>query len=246
MSEQMRIILNGETLVLDCGGALFWPAERTLVVSDVHFEKGSSLARRGVMLPPYDTHVSLKRLSVLLERYAPARVISLGDSFHDAEGTSRLGAEERDLLMRFVSALEWIWIAGNHDPETPCWLGGAIAEEVAIGGLIFRHEPSANADRGEIAGHLHPCTHVTRHGRTLRRRCFITDGLRMVMPAFGAFTGGLDVRDEAFAALFRQSYLAYALGSQRVYAVSGKAYASLRKTREGMLAISAGTATAEY
>ena len=121
---------------------------------------------------------------------------------------------------RFRRASEWIWIAGNHDPEPPSWLGGQIAEEVAIGGLLFRHEPSAAPFAGEIAGHLHPCASVTRRGRTLRRRCFVSDGVRLVMPAFGAYAGGLDVRDVAVRTLFPEIFRAYVLGNRRVYAVA--------------------------
>ena len=214
--------VNGETLMLDCAGAMWWPAERTLVFSDIHFEKGSSLARRGAFLPPYDTRTTLRRMAALLERYAPARVIALGDSFHDREAADRLDDEERRALARFVGGTNWVWIEGNHDPEPPAWLGGTITEEIAIGGLVFRHEPSPSPQPGEIAGHLHPCATVSLRGRSLRRKCFASDGTRLVMPAFGAYAGGLDVGDEAISNLFAGAFAAYMMGGRRVYAVAAR------------------------
>src|SRR5258707_7751966 len=134
---------NGERLVLDCAGAAWWPAECTLTFSDIHFEKGSSLARFGTFLPPYDTRTTLKRMAALIAAYAPARVIALGDSFHDRDAAERLDAEERATLAAFVGGTEWVWIEGNHDPQPPAWLGGTVAPEIAIGGLIFRPQPPA-------------------------------------------------------------------------------------------------------
>jgi len=215
-----EIVVNGELLVLDAAGALWWPGERILVFSDLHFEKGSSYARRGQMLPPYDTRTTLRRMEAAIVAREPACIIALGDSFHDKDAADRLDAEERAMLSRLGGLADWIWIAGNHDPEPPSWLGGQIAEEVAIGALIFRHEPQPGVAAGEIAGHLHPCASVTRHGRTLRRRCFASDGARMVLPAFGAYTGGLDVRERAVRALFADAFRAYVLGQRRVYAVA--------------------------
>jgi len=127
---------------------------------------------------------------------------------------------ERAQLADLGKRADWIWISGNHDPALPQWLSGRIAEEVAIGNLVFRHEPSDYTGRGEIAGHLHPCKTVNRRGQSLRRRCFASDGLRLVMPSFGAYTGGLDVRDSALRSLFPKDFLAYVLGRARVYAVA--------------------------
>jgi hypothetical protein len=214
------ITVNGEELVLDTAGALWWPGERTLVFADLHFEKGSSYARGGQMLPPYDTRTTLKRMSALIAAHQPERVIALGDSFHDRDAANRLDAEERAILARLSGLTEWIWIAGNHDPEPPAWLGGRVAEEIAIGALTFRHEPLSGSSPGEIAGHLHPCARVTRHGRSIRARCFASDGARMVLPAFGAYTGGLDVREHVLRSLFADAFRAYVLGRARVYAVA--------------------------
>jgi uncharacterized protein len=215
-----ELVVNGEELVLEAAGALWWPGERTLVFADLHFEKGSSFARRGQMLPPYDTRSTLKRMEKLIASRAPARVIALGDSFHDRDAADRLDDEARATLARLSSLAEWIWIAGNHDPEPPPWLGGKVAEEIAIGALVFRHEPLPSAAPGEIAGHLHPCARVTRYGRSLRLRCFASDGARMVLPAFGAYTGGLDVREHVLRSLFADALRAYVLGKHRVYAVA--------------------------
>jgi uncharacterized protein len=214
------IVVNGEALVLDAAGALWWPGERTLVFADLHFEKGSSYARGGQMLPPYDTRSTLKRMSALIAAHTPERVIALGDSFHDRDAADRLDDEDRTTLSRLSDAAEWIWIAGNHDPEPPSWLGGRVAEEIAIGALIFRHEPLAGSSPGEIAGHLHPCARVTRHGRSIRRRCFASDGARMVLPSFGAYTGGLDVREHVLRSLFAEAFRAYVLGQHKVYMVA--------------------------
>ena len=218
--DEMRIRVNDEILVLDATGALYWPAQKTLVLADLHFEKGSSYARFGTYLPPYDTRTTLKRLAALQAFYQPGRVIALGDSFHDRTADDRLDAYAREHLATLTAAQDWIWISGNHDPEPPLWLGGRIADEVATGGLVFRHDPSLRPPPGEIAGHLHPCHTVSRHGRSLRRRCFVSDGMRLVMPAFGAFTGGLDLRDDVFDRLFPRAFLAYMLGTKRVYAVA--------------------------
>ena len=215
----MRIRVNGEALQLDNSGALWWPETQTLVLSDIHFEKGSSYARRGIFLPPYDSRAMLKRIETLQAKFKPARVIALGDSFHDAGAGARLDDSERSHLAGLTAAQHWIWIAGNHDPEPPDWLAGERRDELTEGGLVFRHEPSMRPPPGEIAGHLHPCHTVSRRGRSLRRRCFVSDGMRMVMPAFGAYAGGLDLYDDVFARLFPRGPLAYMLGVKRVYAM---------------------------
>ena len=220
--DQTFAEVNGERLVLDCAGAIWWPAERTLVFSDIHFEKGSSLARWGAFLPPYDTRTTLRRMAALIDRYAPRRVIALGDSFHDRDAAERLDAVDRTTLVGQVGRAEWIWIEGNHDPEPPAWLGGSVTQEVAVGSLIFRHEPSSVRQPGEVAGHLHPCATVTLRGHSLRRRCFASDGTRLVMPAFGAYAGGLDVADDAISGLFGPAFAAYMLGGRRVYAVAAR------------------------
>ena len=209
----------GVTLVADLSGALFWEAERLLVVSDLHLEKGSSFATRGVLLPPYDTVATLSRLAAVIARHDPRSVIALGDSFHDRNAHDRLSVTDRDTITALQARRDWIWISGNHDPSLPSDLGGVVASEVCVGPLAFRHEPSGAS--GEIAGHLHPKARVTTRGRSLERRCFACDGERAVMPAFGAYTGGLSIRDAAFTKIFQTpGFMAHVLGDNRLHAIA--------------------------
>jgi DNA ligase-associated metallophosphoesterase len=211
--------VNGESLLLDASGAAFAKDHATLIFADLHFEKGSSYARSRQFLPPYDTARSLLRMMQAIARHNPARVIALGDSFHDSGAADRLAVAQRDQLRALSRAVRFTWITGNHDPQPPLWLGGEMAESLRLGGLILRHEPLAAFEPGEVAGHLHPCASVAKWGRSVRRRCFVSDGLRLVLPSFGAYTGGLDVGDVAIASLFASSFHAYMLGNSRVYAI---------------------------
>ena len=211
------INVNGESLLLDTSGAAYWPAQGTLVFADLHLEKGSSYARGRQFLPPYDTQATLLRMAAAIARFNPKRIIALGDSFHDKDAAERLPAEGRSFLATLKA--EFIWIAGNHDPHPPAWLGGTVTGEWSAGGLIFCHEPSEHYRPGEIAGHLHPVAKVAKWGRTVRRRCFAGDGGRVILPSFGAYTGGLDVGEEPIAKLFGARFHAYMLGSERVYAI---------------------------
>jgi DNA ligase-associated metallophosphoesterase len=213
----------GVALVADCAGVLYWPEESLLVVADLHLEKGSSFARRGILLPPYDTAATLSRLAQLIARFDPRTVIALGDSFHDGGGPDRIAEIDRTSLLALQRGRDWIWIAGNHDPEPVDGVGGMSAELVAVGPLTFRHQPLPAAADGEIAGHLHPVARVSGRGRMVSRRCFAADPRRVVMPAFGAYTGGLNVRDRAFARVFETlAFTAHMLGERRVYAVAAK------------------------
>jgi DNA ligase-associated metallophosphoesterase len=211
--------LGSVTLAADCAGALYWPEESLLVVADLHLEKGSSFARRGMLLPPYDTTETLSRLARLIAHYAPRMVIALGDNFHDGDGPARLSDTDRASLSALQRGREWVWIAGNHDPDPADGIGGTFAATLSLGALTFRHHPSRNAPSGEIAGHLHPVARIAQRGRAVSRRCFATDGVSLVMPAFGAFTGGLNIRDRAFAAVFgARSFTAHMLGDRKLYA----------------------------
>ena len=209
----------GVTLVADLSGALFWQEQSLLVVSDLHLEKGSSFAARGVLLPPYDTAATLGRLAMVIARHDPKMVIALGDSFHDRSAHDSLSVTDRDAIAALQARRDWIWISGNHDPALPTRLGGIVATEVAIGPIAFRHEPTGAA--GEIAGHLHPKARVATRARSVERRCFASDGERAVMPAFGAYTGGLSIRDAAFAKIFQTAGLvAHVLGDFRLHAIA--------------------------
>ena len=205
-------------------GGLWWADERLLAVADLHLEKGSSFARRGQMLPPYDTGETLARLAALVEALRPKTVVALGNSFHDDDGAHRLSHADRSALAALQSGRDWIWIAGNHDSALPATLDGQHLDALSLGPLTFRHQPADGEADGEIAGHLHPAARVVGRGRSVRRRCFAGDGYRLILPAFGAYAGGLDVRDPAFAGLFRRtSFRAFVLGDDGVYAVGPRA-----------------------
>jgi uncharacterized protein len=214
-----EVVVAGTELVLDPSGALYWPDERALIVSDLHLEKGSSFAARGVLLPPFDTTATLDRLTDAVGRYAPRLVIALGDSFHDGRGPARLAAPARATLTALQGGRDWLWITGNHDPEPADGIGGRFAAMLALGALTFRHKPEGSA--GEIAGHLHPVARVTVREHAISRRCFIADRQCLIMPAFGAYAGGLNVRNGAFAELFGRIFIAHLLGARRLYALAG-------------------------
>lgn len=226
--EHCHIRVNGETLRLDPAGAVWWAAEKTLVVADLHFEKGSAYARSGQFLPPYDTRATLRRLETLSRNFHAERVIALGDSFHDGGAGGRLDLEERTALSDMTKRVDFVWVEGNHDPDPPAWLGGRIVPELLIGALMFRHIPSSDTVLGEIAGHLHPAASLSRGGVRLRKRCFVSDGLRLILPAFGAYAGGLDVRDAAVAELFARGFGVYAIGKDKVYCIAGTPAAVVR------------------
>ena len=215
----MQFDVAGVTLTADPSGAVWWPEQRLLAVADLHFEKGSAFAARtGQMLPPYDTHATLARLTEVAERLRPKTIVCLGDNFHDGEGPGRLDATATRAITNLMRKRRFVWIEGNHDQASALQLGGECAPEIAVGPLVFRHEPKrGRAAAGELSGHLHPVARVTTRVKRFRRRCFVVDGTRCVLPAFGAYTGGLDVFDDAFAGLFPRGFQAYLLGRDRVY-----------------------------
>jgi len=213
------IRIAGEAIIPDLSGAAFLPAHETLIVADLHLEKGSSFLRRGVPLPPFDSAATLTRLGEVTARLCPKRVIALGDSFHDRDADGRLGDEDRAALAELVDRHDWVWAIGNHDPAPPPSLGGRIVDQERIGALVLRHEPKGGAD-AEIAGHLHPVGKVSAGGRHLRRRCFASDGARLILPAFGAYAGGLNVLDDAFRPLLSPIFHAWMIGDDKVYKVA--------------------------
>lgn len=219
LSRSQTIRLAGLDLIPDLSGALHVPEFRTLLVADVHLEKGTSLARRGVHLPPYDTRQSLRQLAGVIAALRPARLIFLGDSFHDGEARTRIDDADLATLRNLSGGQETIWIAGNHDPVPPGDIGGCIASEVALGPITLRHAPRALAEAEfEIAGHLHPAAALSQRGTRIRCKCFIADDRRIVMPAFGSFTGALSVSAEAFAPLFQNGdYHVWMLGGRAVH-----------------------------
>ena len=201
---------RAETLLHLCGemltplpeGGLWWASEKLLVVSDLHLEKGSSYARRGQLLPPYDTSATLTIVESLVSALRPKTVLSLGDSFHNPLAEGRLCKHDTARIRQLTCSVDWVWVEGNHDPDPPEHLGGSASKEVRMGRLVFRHEPTG--ERGEIAGHLHPCARLISRVRSVRRRCFVTDGERLIMPALGTYTGGLNVLDKAYDDVFEQ------------------------------------------
>jgi DNA ligase-associated metallophosphoesterase len=207
------------TLLADLSGALYWEEERLLVVSDLHLEKGSSFAVRGILLPPFDTAATLANLAAVVARFDPRTVIALGDSFHDRDAHERLDGGDRDAIAALQAGRDWIWLEGNHDPLPPASLDGSVATEIVIGPITFRHQPTGAI--GEIAGHLHPKARVATRSRGIGRRCFAGDGARIVMPSFGAYTGGLSIRDRAFAKIFSgDDFTAHVIGDAAMHVIS--------------------------
>lgn len=222
LSRAHTIGLGGFDFIPDLSGALYVPDFRTLLVADLHLEKGTSLARRGVHLPPYDTRESLRQLSTVIEETAPERLIFLGDSFHDGEARLRIDQSDLAMLRSITARSATIWISGNHDPSPPTDVGGTVAAEVALGPITLRHEPRRLGDgEMEIAGHLHPAASVESRGHRIRCRCFIGDGRRLIMPAFGSYTGALSISSGAFDGLF-DSFHVWMLGARAVHRFPGR------------------------
>jgi DNA ligase-associated metallophosphoesterase len=217
-----HVLVSGHEMRPLAAGALYWEAEDTLLVADLHLEKGAAFAALGMLIPPYDTRTTLLRLGKVIREVEPSRVVALGDSFHRSELAQNLAAEDLKLLTRLQQGREWYWICGNHDPFLPPCVGGTVCTTLTICGVTLRHEPSDNGSSREIAGHLHPVARIARRGAVIRRRCFATDGNRLVMPAFGAYAGGLNVLDQAFGPLFLRHRLeAWMMGRADVYPVLG-------------------------
>src|SRR6056297_519420 len=218
-----RVTVSGRAMIADQSGALYWSSEDALIVADMHLEKGSHFARRGQMLPPYDTRATLLALARAIDTYDAQNIILLGDSFHDIDGPSRLTPEDREILAILQEDCDWFWVTGNHDPALPETIGGHVLDELVIGGLTLRHEPVAAPVTHEIAGHLHPAARTSLHGHALRRPCFIGNSRRIVLPAFGAYTGGLNVLDQAFVPLFgTDGFNVCMMGHEGLYPVASR------------------------
>jgi len=215
--------LAGIELLPCLSGAVYVPAHGALLVADLHLEKGSSRAHRGLHLPPYDTRAGLAALESAIRHWQPRQVLLLGDSFHDGGGPERMPTEDRATLDRLATAADFTWLSGNHDPALPAHLPGSRAREVALGALTLRHEPTPGAS-GEIAGHLHPVAVINRRGRRVRTRCFVLSAGRLIMPAFGAFTGGLDLRHDAFRPLLPGDHFRVTMiGRSTLHTLPGRA-----------------------
>lgn len=214
-----RLDLNGEPVVARVSGALWLPGELTLAAGDLHLEKGSAFGARGQLLPPYDTDATLDRLVAEVKALSPARLVLMGDSFHDGGAIERLSDVALDRIRDLAERVEVVWLSGNHDPALPADLPGRGVDNLAAGRLVLTHEPSAGPVAGEVAGHLHPVATVSGYGARVRRRCFLTDGRRMILPAFGAYAGGLNVTDAAFRPLFETPATALVTGDGRIHAL---------------------------
>ncbi len=224
LSKDHRITLNGLDLIPDLSGALFVPEFKTLLVADLHLEKASNMAKRGVHLPPYDTRASLAQLQAVIAQARPEQLIFLGDSFHDDEARDRISEADLAILRALSAGVTTIWITGNHDPHPPTDIGGRIANEVALGGVTLRHEPKQlGLEEFEIAGHLHPGSAVSQRGRRIHCKCFIADGRRLVMPAFGSFTGNLSISSPPFKNLFlEKNFHVWMLSQRAIYKFPAK------------------------
>jgi uncharacterized protein len=218
--ETAQYTIAGMRLILDMSGALYMPDRRLLVVADMHLEKATSGARRGIFLPPYDSRLTLEALTRTVKKYTPSKLVFLGDSFHDAHAPLRLDEYCSNALQSLKQVCEMIWITGNHDPKIPQTIATSCINELSFAGINFTHIPHAGVVVPQISGHLHPVVTVSSHGRKIRRRCFATDGERMILPAFGAYTGGLNVKDKAFDGLFKTGRLiTHVIGNEGVYSL---------------------------
>lgn len=218
----VQLTLHGTAVTLRASGALWLHTDQTLVVADLHLEKGSAYAARGQLLPPYDTRETLNRLTAEVAALRPRRVILLGDTLHDRGAEGRLAQGDAEKVQALAEGRDLVWVVGNHDSDGPSHLPGRTEDEVLIQSLTLRHEPQSGYQPGEVAGHLHPCAKVIGRGRSVRRRCFATDGQRLILPAFGAYAGGLNLRNAAFAPLFARPPVAAALGKAQVHLIGWK------------------------
>ena len=196
----VRFSFCGVELAALPAGALYWPARGALLVADLHLEKASWFARGGQMLPPYDSLATLTELAALAEATQAREIWCLGDSFHDAQGCERLPADAQAQLRALTGATHWTWISGNHDAKAQriadhC--GGVVVDEAWVDGLLLRHEADPRELRPELSGHFHPKLRLRLRGRQIARRCFVASGSKLILPAFGALTGGLDAGDPA-------------------------------------------------
>ncbi len=195
----------GEEIRLTKDRALYWPRERALLVADLHLEKASFFAKHGQLLPPYDSRETLERVALAIRETGARRVYTLGDNFHDSAGTERLESHAAGMLAALTRATEWVWITGNHDASMEARSGGVLADELEIAGIVLRHQAKRGETRPELSGHYHPRLQITVRERHIRRPCAVvsTDGQgcgRMILPAFGALTGGMDAADPAILA----------------------------------------------
>ena len=213
----LPIEVNGAGLLAHVSGVLYWPERAMLIVADLHLEKGSSYGRSRQFLPPYDTQATLAALARVVEAFHPRRIVCLGDSFHDREAAARLAPDDRSRLAALAAGRDWVWLLGNHDPSPPEDVPGDVAEELVEGPLVLRHEAIAERPDGELSGHFHPKAAIRTRARRVAARCFISDGRRLILPSFGAYTGGLCVTNPAIANLFGRGAHVLVLGGEKLH-----------------------------
>ncbi len=211
--------LAGEQVMLDHRGVLYWPSARLLAVADLHLEKGSALAHRGGLVPPWDSRITLERLLACITDWRPETVVALGDSFHDPYASARLSPSDARRVRAIGEASRLVWVSGNHDPKPPLGLAGESMPEFRLGRVRFRHQASDPLDAGEaeLCGHHHPKARIATRGGSVSRPCFVGCGRRLMLPAFGAYTGGLDVSSPAISRLFPRGGSAFLLGASRLF-----------------------------
>jgi DNA ligase-associated metallophosphoesterase len=221
-SLSAKLVLGGIELQPDLTGALYVSDYRTLLVADLHMEKGSSFAKAGLHIPPYDTRSTLALLEKVVARLKPQRLVALGDSFHDRAAGERIDADDLQRIRALCDAVDVCWLTGNHDPELPEGLGGRIAAEVSLGPLTLRHLPKSSLGAEiEVAGHLHPVASISRRGRRVTSRSFVAGCQRLIMPAFGSYTGGLNVSAPEISSLFAGGHFtAWMIGRSAIYSFS--------------------------
>jgi DNA ligase-associated metallophosphoesterase len=210
------VVFAEERFLLDPAGCLFWPRLALLAVADLHLEKGSASARAGQLVPPWDTRITLARLSALVARYRPLLLVAVGDSFHDDQAASRLEAADLAVLEDIACHAQLVWVTGNHDPSPPQGVAGETVSELVAGPVVFRHQARLGA-AGEVSGHYHPKARVATRAGEIVRPCFIADADRLILPAFGAYTGGLDVQNPAISSLFPDGAEAFLLGRAQLF-----------------------------
>jgi DNA ligase-associated metallophosphoesterase len=213
------ILFRGETLLLDPAGILVWPRLSLLAVADLHLEKGSASARRGQLVPPWDSALTLARLAPLIATYAPTTLVALGDSFHDDHAAARLSPPDLTHLAHLTTQTRFIWVRGNHDPSPPEGIAGLSTPAYELENITFRHQAHPTAT-GEISGHFHPKARIATRAAEIARPCFMLDGTRIILPSFGAYTGGLNIAHPAIASLFPSGGQAYLLAEHRVFCFS--------------------------
>ena len=202
----LRLIFGGHEFRVVGRTALYWPARSAFIVADLHLEKASWFAKRGQMLPPYDSLATLERLACLITETSAREIWCLGDNFHDEAGTQRLGGKAKDLLAELTVKNDWHWIVGNHDENLPDNVGGQIVEEALVDGLILRHRATRADQRPEMSGHFHPKHRASARGHGVSRPCFVMSKTKLIFPAFGAFTGGLAADHPEIAAAVGTRY----------------------------------------